>query len=355
MNQNELEQTLTGIIAATSLPSAYYGWGSKGDEQGYKILLEERPEGGELLIRPSLLMQASGGEATRTSLKLSWVRTHHDSYKSRILGEATIGFDPGLRAEYYRPFDGQPYFVASGALYQRTHYFTYSGATVTDTVRDRVAATLYGGLGTWRFIQWRVGTTAGYDRYNQTVVTDGVTASSTGFANLETRLLVDTQDSGVLPTRGIRANGAAGYSVRNYSYPYLDANLSQFIPLKKGMSAFVLGRGATGFGRKLPFFDQFTAGGLADLSAFAYEQFHANTLATAGGGAYFALPKVGDFKPLLALWDEAGRFDLGSQGWQTHNSANAGVFLATPLGPTGIVVSFTETGKARFRFVFGRF
>jgi NTE family protein len=358
VDRHQLEDTLTGITAATSLPSAYYGW-HFGEDSGYKVSLEPRPEGGEVLIRPSLLLQVSGGEPTRTSLRTSWVRSAQDSYKSRLLGQVTIGFDPGIRFEFFRPSDGNAYFFAPGAMYQRWHDDSYAGSTITQYYRDRVAGTLYGGLGTWRFVQWRVGTTAGYDSYNREVVTDGVTSSSTGFADLETRLLVDTQNSGLLPSSGTRMNIAAGYSVRNYSFPYFDGGFSHFIPLNdsktRPISTFVLGRGATSFGRKLPYFNQFTAGGFADLSAYRYQEFHANTLFTGGGGAYFTLPKWKDFKPVLTFWDEVARLDLGSQGWQTHNSANSGVFLPTPLGSAGVVLSFTEDGRARFRFVFGKF
>src|SRR6201999_2838792 len=99
--------------------------------------------------------------------------------------------------EYYKPFGGKSYFIAPGFLFQRTNSDSYSGATTNHFLRDRVAGTMYAGLGTWRFVQWRVGTTAGYDHYSQTVVRDGVTASSTAFANLETRLVFDTQNSGV--------------------------------------------------------------------------------------------------------------------------------------------------------------
>src|SRR6185369_12559676 len=127
VSRKDLESTLTGILAAASWPSAYYGWMNADDVSGYKVDVEERPEGGEVLIRPSLSMQASGGEPTRASLRMSFARTFRDSYKSRLLGEATIGYDPGIRAEYYKPFDGQPFFIAPGILFQRSHNDSYSG------------------------------------------------------------------------------------------------------------------------------------------------------------------------------------------------------------------------------------
>jgi NTE family protein len=353
----KLENTLTGIVAAASLPSAYYGWGEANGQSGYKVDLEERAEGGEVLIRPSLAMQASGGEPTRTSLNLSFARSFGEAYKSRLLSQATIGYDPGIRAEYYKPFDGEPYFVAPGLLFQRTHEDSYAGPKLNQFLRDRVAGTFYAGVGTWRFVQWRVGSTAGYDHYSRTVTEDGITASSTGFANVETKLLIDSQDSGVLPSTGTRLSASLGYSFRDHSYPYVDGQFSRFLPVRKGVGLFALGRGASSFGRNLSYYDRFTAGGLADLSAFRLQEFHANTLATGGGGGYFAIPKWGtsSVTPVVAAWHEVGRFDLGSRGWETHQSGSIGVFLKTPLGPTGLILSVNEDRKARARFVFGRF
>lgn len=357
VSRKDLEGTLTGILAAASLPSAYYGWMKADDVSGYKVDIEERPQGGEVLIRPSLSMQASGGEPTRASLRMSFARTFRDSYKSRLLGEATIGYDPGIRAEYYKPFDGQPFFIAPGLLFQRSHDDSYRGPLTDQFIRDRVAGTFYAGLGTWRFIQWRVGTTAGYDHYSKPVTQDGITATSTPFANLETKLLIDTEDSGVLPSMGGRLSASLGYSFRDHDYPYINANFSRFVPLKKGLGVFALGKGGSSFGKNLSYYDKFTAGGLSDLSAFRLQEFHANTMAIGGGGMYLAIPKLGrgSVIPVVAAWHEVGRFDLGTPGWETHQSGSVGVFLKTPLGPTGLILSVTEDGKARGRFVFGRF
>ena len=352
-----LEDTLTGITAAASLPSAYYGWQKPPDEEGFRVILEERPTGGEVLVRPSLAFQASGDEPTRAALRISTVTTPKNAYKSRLLAEGSIGYDPGIRAEYYHPIDGLQYFIAPGALIQRTHVDSYDGPHVNQFIRDRFAGTLYGGVGTWRFAQWRIGLTAGYDRVSQPVLQNGINSQSTGFANPETTLLIDTQDAGILPTRGTRFSGTLGYSVREHSYPYFDGHFSHFISIRKGTGVFFLGRGATSFGHSLGYYDQFTAGGMADLTAFRLQEFHANTLATAGGGAYWGIPKlkIAGWKPLFASWYEVGRFDQGSAGWSTHQSASLGVFGSTPLGPAGLALSANEDGKLRVRLLFGRF
>ena len=59
--------------------------------------------------------------------------------------------------------------------------------------------------------------------------------------------------------------------------------------------------------------------------------------------------------PGLAFWYEAGRFDLGSQGWKTHQSTSIATFFPTQVGATGLELSFDENGKARFRLMLGSF
>lgn len=358
VDRARIERTLTGITAATSLPSAYYGWRQGEDgNSGFTVTLEERPAKGELLLRPMLSVQASGGEPARVSLHVSSVANFRNEYKSRILGEYSIGSDPGMRLEFYKPVDGHPYFVAPGVLVQRTHLDSYSGSQRSEFVRDRFAGTFYAGLGTWRFVQWRTGFTTGYDRYSKPLTTDGVSATSTGFLNAETNLLIDTQDSGALPTRGTRLDATLGYSVRNHSYPYLKTTFSKFVPIRSGMSLFTVGHEASSLGRKLSYYDQFAGEGLAGLQAYRLQEFHANTLAVAGGGLEISLPapRALSWKPRIAAWHNVGRLDLGSQGWQTHQSTSVGLFGSSPLGPAGLVLSISEEGDARFRFVFGRF
>jgi NTE family protein len=359
VDQNQLESTMTGMASATTLPAIFYGWGkNEQGAEGYKVSLEERPNGGEVLLRPSLSMQASGGEPTRVSLHVSGVGVRAGDYKARLLSEVSVGYDPGLRMEYYHPFDGHPYFVAPGFVLQRSDYQSYNGIENADAVRDRYAGTLYAGLGTWRFIQWRVGTTAGYDRVNKPITVDGIRATSEGFANMETSLLVDKQDSTVQATHGERFSATLGYSVREHSFPYLKTNYRRTLPLPwQGLTGFVVLTGNTSFGRKLDYYDQYTAGGFASLDAYRVQEFHANTMGIAGGGVFMPMPivKLGSWKPLVAVWHEGGRFDLGSVGWQTHQSSSIGLFGSSPLAPVGVVLSVTEDGKLRLRFVFGRF
>lgn len=109
------------------------------------------------------------------------------------------------------------------------------------------------------------------------------------------------------------------------------------------------------FGAKLNFYEQFTAGGAGQLTAFRYQQFHANSLVTGGSGLIVRGPDIRSvsLRPSLGVWYEIGRIDLGSKGWQTHQSTSSGIFFPSPFGVLGAAVSFDEDGKARFRVNLG--
>ena len=352
VTEQRIEDVLSGVVAATSVPGASYQW--KPQEDGYRVEFLER-QGERILARPAFRFNVSSGEPSRAALQVSTSFIAADAYKSRLLTTLNIGYDPGIRTEYYHPFGGSGYFVAPGMLVERFSINSYSGATRRSATRDRFGASFYGGLGTWRFAQLRVGVQAGYDSYSKPIVVDGVPAFSHGFANPEVAWIYNTQDSGGLPYRGTRLEGSAGYSFRNASFPYLRSELSSFQPVSKRVSGFALGNVASSFGNKLNLFEQFTAGGAGQLSAFRYQEFHANTLFTGGGGLIIHGPSVRSLSvyPGLAVWYEAGRLDLGSLGWATHQSTSTGIFFPTPIGAAGLGVSFDESGRARFRLSLG--
>ena len=355
VSRGEVEDVLSGIVTATGVPGASYQW--KDDppaKQGFRIEFLDRT-GDSLLLRPSFTFSASGGEPSRGSLRVSTTTVFAKAYKSRLLATYTIGYDPGVRSEFYRPFDGSGYFIAPGLMIERFHVNRYDGPTRFDAVRDRFGLTFYGGLGTWRYAQLRFGVQAGYDSYSNNITVDGVQSHSHGFANPEVTWLYNTQDSGELPTRGTRVEGSAGYSFRNTSFPYMRGDISRFQSITPRVSLFGISSYGSSFGKKLNFYDQFTAGGAGKLTAFRYQQFHTNSMVTGGAGLLVRGPSLQSLSlhPSFVAWYEAGRLDLGSQGWQTHQSTSSGIFFPSPLGAIGFAISFDENGKARFRVNLG--
>ena len=355
--EHELQDVINGMVTSTAVPGASYEWQQEpGKPEGYRVEFTPRP-GDEILVRPSVRYAWSAGEPGQGSLRLSTSAVFKNAYKSRIVGAMEIGYDPEFLAEYYNPFDGSSYFIAPGFVVQRFHVSSYTGPVRFTAYRDRVGGSFYAGIGTWRDAQFRLGVQAGYDSYASAPAVDGVKAISGGYAAPEVCWIFNSEDSGGLPTHGTRLQGSSGYSFRNVSYPYFENEFNSFHPVGRLTTVFAINRVDTSLGRKLDYFERFTAGGMNQLSAYRYQEFHSNTLAIAGAGVILRDRSAQSFTRNLAFatWYEAGRFDLGSGGWQTHQSTTAGVFVPTPLGAAGVTLSVDESGKARFRMLIGSF
>jgi NTE family protein len=355
--EHELQDVINGMVISTAIPGASYEWQQEpGKPAGYRVDFTPRSSD-EILVRPSVSYAGSAGEPDRASLRLSYSVVFQNAYKSRIVSAMDIGYDPGLTTEYYRPFAGTSYFIAPGIVVQRLHVNSYTGPVRFAATRDRAGGSFYAGVGTWRDAQFSLGFQAGYDAYSSAPAVDGVKAVSGGYASPEVRWILNTQDSGGLPSRGTRLEGSAGYSFRNVSYPYIENEFSTLHSLGRLATVFAMNQFDTSLGRKLDYFEQFTAGGMSQLAAYRYQEFHANTVAIASGGFIFRdrATRHPLLTPGFGAWYEVGALDFGSAGWQTHQSTSTGIFLPVPLGAAGVALSFDENGKARFRVLIGKF
>ena len=351
-----LEATLSGLSAATGLPNSYYGWHSESRGSGYQVKLETR-RSTEIVLRPSFFYHLSSGEPGRPALKLTATAVTRDSYKSRFISVLNLGSNPALYFEYFHPFGGSPYFIAPGVVLERTHFSRYVGDERFDEVRNRFSGSLYFGIGTWRHLQLRAGARAGVDRYSGSVGVNGIEVTNTGFANPEVTGIINNQDSSSFPSRGLRLNASSGWSFREHSFPYLELNFDHFHPLGEKLSAFAVGRADTSMGRKLGFYDQFTAGGLNQLDAYRFQEIRGDTLLIAGGGLLYRgmNPNIAQFRPVFGAWYQAASIDWRTSRSEFKESASVGVFTPTPLGVAGLAFSFDLDGSTRFRFSLGSF
>jgi NTE family protein len=356
VSRARLETALSGLTAATGLPNSFYGWHTEPGRIGYQVKLETRRVN-EVVLRPSLFYQLSDGEPSRAAVRVTGTAVRKDAYKSRFLGGISIGSNPAANLEYYHPFGGSPYFIAPGLALERAHFSQYIGDDRADSTRTRFSGSLYFGMGTWRRVQLRVGARAGVDRYNNPVPVGSIETSDTGFANPEVVGIINTQDSGGLPSSGTRVNASAGYSFRERPFPYLEMNFDHFQPVGKQFSAFAIGRTDTSMGKRLGFYDQFTAGGLTQLDAYRYQEIRGDTVLVAGGGILYRgmNPNQASFRPILGSWYEAASVDWRTSRSDFKQSATVGVFAPTPLGIAGLTFSMDLKGSTRFRLSLGSF
>jgi len=357
VSKEELEYALSGITAASALPEAYYEWQDQtGESKGYRVELLPR-RSTLFLLRPALSFELSSDEPNRSAITVGASVVPLSAYKSRLLGRINVGYDPEIRTEYYHVIDGSPYFISPGISVKRYNVNFYDGTTRFDFQRVRTAGSFRAGVGTGRFAQASLGVQVGYDSYGQPVTANHIRAQSGPFTNLDANWIYNTQDSSTLPTRGTLLEGSLGYSFRRNSFPYLNNHFSAFHPLNGRTSLFVASEQASTIGKEVSFYDQFTYGGIDQLEAYRYQEFHANTLFSARGGAFFRpwKARLWSMEPQLAGWYEVARLDLGISGWQTHQSTSVGAFVASPIGTLRVALSFSERGKVRPRLSIGRF
>ena len=357
MSRQQLEANLAGLIAATGLPNAFYGWQRSPDgKTGYSVELEQR-RNTEILVRPSFFYQLSPNEPSRGTFRLNTTAIWKDAYKARLLADFYVGGDPSMFVEYYHPFDGSAYFVAPGGSLQHIHNYIYDGKARSDRTSDRFATWLYFGIGTWRQLQFRTGVQAGYDKYSNPVPTNGLDATNTSFVNPEIKGIINNQDSGQLPTRGFRLNATAGWSFRDHSYPYVQMNFDNFQPVGRALSLFATGQTDSSLGRKLTFYDQFTSGGLTQLDAYRYQELRADTLLSGGVGVLYrgANPNNAMFRPIFGSWYQVAGLDSFSGNSQFNQSGTLGIFTPTPLGVAALTFSVDFTGSTRVRLSIGSF
>jgi NTE family protein len=349
MSNSEVRTTLGGLTAAADLPNVFYGWHTERERTGYHVEIETR-RFTEVFVRPSFFYQFSPDEPSRPTLKMSASAMFKNSYKSRFVGALSVGRDPAFQVEYYHPFGGSAFFIAPGLALERSHFYQYTGKMRSEQVRNRFSGNLYFGIGTWRHVQLRTGARAGLDRYA------GQTAD-TGFVNPEITGIINSQDSGVLPTRGIRLNASAGWSFRKNSFPYLEMNFDHFQPVGREVSLFAVGRADTSMGRKLNVYDQFSGGGFGQLDAYRHQEIRGDTLLMAGGGLLYRglNPKNSAFRPILGTWYQAASTDPWSANSLFKESAAVSVLMPSPLGIASVTVASDLRGSTRWRFSLGSF
>ena len=356
ISRRQLEDVLSSLTATSGLPNAYYGWHSDSGKSGYQVKLEARPAA-EMMLIPSLFYQLSSGEPGRPAFRLAGSTVLKNAYKSKFLGAIELGSNLGVLFEYYHPLDGTGYFIAPGLTVERTHFYHYTGEDRSDETRSRGSVSLFIGMGTWRHLQFRIGGRAGADRYSGPAIVNGITSFNTTFVNPEIKAIINTQDSGLLPSRGFRLNAASGWSFREHSFPYIEMNFDHFQPLGKQFTWIAMGRTDTSLGRKLAFYDRFTAGGLNDMDAYRYHEIRGDTVLIGGSGILYrgANLQGKQYWPIFGAWYQAAIADPISGDFESRQSAALGVFTPTPLGLAGATFSFDLKGAMRFRLSLGSF
>ena len=285
--------------------------------------------------------------------------------------DGTIGSDPGVGAEWYRPFGRSPLFVAP--------YAGLVASTVNDVEDDAVVAQ-YGlvttraganlGLNLGAFSDVRLGAYIGRTTARIEVGDPNRPEVVGRDAGAELTWRTDTQDSPVVPTGGVaRRSACRTRSTRRTSGP--GRRRSRRRPRSRNWRPTPTRSGRVGSAGRLfafgglgttmqgepPPTSEFGLGTAFRLGAYSFGELRGEHAWLAGGGYLRQLGRLPDFVggPVFAGgWLENGDAfdDWRDVSWRTNTSV--GVIMETLVGPVVIAGTYGFDGRWRTYFGIGR-
>ena len=289
---------------------------------------------------------------------------------SELRIDGTLGSDPGLAFALYRPIGSSPFFVAPYAgAFHRTFEVIQDGAVVASYGQQLTRGGMDIGVNLGRVSDLRLGAYIG--RLNATVdVGDPGLPEVNGkevVAELNWRM--DSQDSPVVPSRGINAFAGAKYAFdgpditpplptgrSSAKLLQVSGEASSFWSLGERHRLFVLGGAGTSFDHQPLPVDQYALGSPFHLGAQDHGEFRGDHYYVLSGGYARQLGRLPDFMggPIFAgAWLENGDAFNGNDA-KLRTNASGGVILDTLVGPVILATSFGFDGAWRTYIGIGR-
>lgn len=285
---------------------------------------------------------------------------------SEVRVDTALGTRQALAGELYRPLRPRWLFVAPRALVDRDSANRFAG----DQLVGQYTLTQAGvgadvGITIGRVAELR----AGLDVFHVAEslrVGDPALPGTDGTERMATaRAVVDTQDSPVVPSRGVYLKAEArrlfaaprptgdpavvGAIDNPQRFSQAEFDVSVFRAPSRRDRLFVLAAGGTSFGAH-PWFERFALGGPFRMSAFRNDELTGSNYAFAGGGYMRQLPRLPAWvggRAYLAVWAEAGSaFDSGA-GADWHGDVSTGVIIDSIIGPVFAGGSVGPSGHHR--------
>jgi NTE family protein len=332
----------------------------------------------EKTYAPPFLMLGIGLENTTSdqfqiSLAARYLRFDVLGSGTELRLDGVAGADPGLGAALYYPLWRALFFVPYAGITNRT-----LNLISDDTIVARYTQTLSStgvdlGFNLGRDSDLRLGATIGRLDANVKIGDPGLpsVAGKETIAHLTWRL--DTQDSVVVPSRGIRAQSTFSYvydgpnlTVENVELettqssvklPQLAGEATRFWTFRGRNRLFVLGGGGTSFDHDPLPVDQYGLGRPLHLGAYSVGEVRGNHYLIGTVGLLRELGRMPDFLggPIFAgAWVENGDAfdDWKDATWRTHVSG--GLMLDTLIGPVILGASAGFDGAWRTYIGLGR-
>jgi NTE family protein len=348
----------------------------------YNLAADQTGERLEVHLRP----KANGPAFLTLGVELN--NTDSSTFSTNVLGRTTVydaagkgsevrldvvvGTRQAVDAELYRPLGVRWLFAAPHALVDHgTSNRFDNGQLVGEYGLTRAGAGLDVGLALGRVAEVRAGVDVVHVEEDLRVG-DPALAGTLGVERVAAvQVAVDTQDSPVLPSRGLYARARArrffaapnptgdAAAVSGIESPQrfwqAEFDVSVFHVLSPLNRMFVRAAGGTSFGAQ-PYFESFSLGGPFRMSAFRNDELRGANFALAGIGYIRQLPRLPAWvggHAYLAAWVEGGSAFQSRAEADWHGDLSTGLIIDSIIGPVFAGGSVGPSGHHRLYISLG--
>jgi len=307
-------------------------------------------------------LQGDAAYAVRASL----TRTLLNRLGGEWRNDFQIGSIPIFRSELYQPvgFAGR-FFVSPWVQLQRQHQPLYDDGGHRFARYDvRFGSVgLDGGVQFGSVGELRVGVTRSHVRALPDTGAAGLPEFDVDAGGARLALSISTVDRPAIPTRGGELQAVLDVSREAFGaeVDYDRAALGGSFFFGRGRhTGFFIVQGGSNLGSTIPIYDEFTLGGLFNLSGYAEGRFRGQYMGSAGTGYHFriaALPAglgkgayVGGVVEAGNTWETSDAISLDD----LHYSFTALVGADTILGPVFFAYAAGEAGSTKLYLTVGR-
>ncbi|MEX2263036.1 MAG: patatin-like phospholipase family protein [Bryobacteraceae bacterium] len=352
-----LGRELTRVAGWGMYRSARYEEAFRDGVRGLRIVVEEKRQGPPFLL-PALEINTSEIQNIRASLRARIISYNVGAFRAEWRNDFTVGFQTGVRSEYFRPLRHTGWFVAPRLFYLRNYHYDVENAfRISEVTAKNAGGGIEAGYDFSRFQRLSAGYEASYQTARVRTAENTFRAFQGPVQTASLRWFRDTQDSALLPTDGLRVNAAGEWFFQapgaNSGFPRLSVNGSIYRTPAPRHTFFGSATAGTGFGENLPFLQQFTLGGPLRLAAFRLQEFRGDSVLYGAGGYIYELGRLPSF--LGERFGATGWYEAGRIGGDTNQGANAGIVAETSLGTVFLGGTWGDGGRRRFYFTLGRF
>ena len=363
IDSNKLERQLTSLTGVGRFSRLAYGITEKNNQPGLLIRADEKQYGPPFVL-PLIVIDGSQYNDVRFTMGARITFLDVAGFRSEWRNDIRIGFDNGLRSEYYHPFTASSHwFVAPQGFADSTAFDIYSKSELLAEYRHRQAG---GGVDLGyqldRSSEIRFGYETSTQRYSPHVGNPTLLPTVNGRQGISSiRYSHIGVDRPVVPRSGLEASFRSAWydtsPAATSGFPLSELHIAAFKPISIPSSIFLTAAGGTTYNYSHTGIPPFTLGGVRNLAAYGTNEFLTNQYFLFRTGYIRQLAQLPPF--LGRDVDLIGAYEVG-KAYGVRNASHlpmdgvAGIVINTIFGPVLVGGAYGDTGHQKFFFSLGR-